>query len=255
MKTAPDTIDQFSDVLLDIAVMLISNGANSTRTGRNLNRVSDSFGYHTEFFFSHSAVVITVTDPDTGDRRTLVKRIMHYGVNYSIVSSISILTWKITEEQFSIPEIESRLQSISKENSYPEWFKFLMIGFATAALSKIFSGTNLEFIVAFLAAVLGMYVRKIFLVRKFNVNICWFIGAFVSTCVVNFCRFVGMGEYHAALTACVLWLIPGVPLINGFLDIFSGHIVSGWAKTSMGILMVFMIAVGFYLSLFIFGYG
>ena len=66
---------------------------------------------------------------------------------------------------------------------------------------------------------------------------------------------MGMQDYHAALTACVLWLIPGVPLINGFLDIFSGHVVSGWAKVSMGLLMVFMIAVGFYLSIFVFGYG
>jgi len=49
--------------------------------------------------------------------------------------------------------------------------------------------------------------------------------------------------------------VPGVPLINGFLDLLEGHIVSGWAKMSMGFIMVFMIAVGFYVSLFVFGYG
>ncbi len=256
MKFAPNSIDDFSDLLLDIAVMLISNGANSTRTARNLKRVSDAFGYHIEHFFSHSAVVITVSDPNSQERRTLVRRISHYGVNYSIVSAISILTWEISEEHYTTTnEIETQLKTISKENSYPEWFKFVMIGLATAALSKIFSGTNLEFFVAFLAGVIGMGARKIFLTRQFNVNICWFIGAFVSTSVINVCRLLGMEDFHSALTACVLWLIPGVPLINGFLDIFSGHIVSGWAKVSMGILMVFMIAVGFYLSLFIFGYG
>lgn len=255
MRTASGTIDDFADLLLNVAVMLISNGANSTRTARNLKRIADAFGYHIEQFFSHSAVVMTVSDLETSERRTLVKKIPHYGVNYSIVSSISILTWEIQDGMYGLEEIKSRLKTISHENSYPEWMKFVMIGLATAALSKIFAGTNEEFFVAFLAAVTGMFIRKLFLVRQFNVNICWFIGAFVSTSVVNMFRLSGMQEYHAALTACVLWLIPGVPLINGFLDIFSGHVVSGWAKVSMGVLMVFMISVGFYLSLFVFGYG
>ena len=83
----------------------------------------------------------------------------------------------------------------------------------------------------------------------------WFIGALISTSVVNLCRYFGMNHYQSALNACVLWLIPGVPLINGFLDILEGHIVSGWAKVAMGGMLVFMIAVGFYLSLFLFGYA
>jgi len=256
MNFRANTIDTFSDLLLDVAVLLISNGANSTRTARNLTRVSDFFGYHIEYFFSHSAVVITISDPESSESRTLVRRIPHYGVNYSIISAISILTWEISEGDYATTDdVEEKLRQISQDHSYSEWFKFVMIGIATAALSKIFGGTHLEFVIAFLAGMFGIIVRKLFLERHFNVNICWFIGAFVSTSVVNCFRLMGMQDYHAALTACVLWLIPGVPLINGFLDIFSGHVVSGWAKVSMGLLMVFMIAVGFYLSIFVFCYG
>jgi len=52
----------------------------------------------------------------------------------------------------------------------------------------------------------------------------------------------------------VLWLIPGVPLINGFIDMLTGYMVSGMAKLAYALGLIFMISIGFYLSLFIFGY-
>ena len=61
---------------------------------------------------------------------------------------------------------------------------------------------------------------------------------------------MGVEEYKNALAACVLWLIPGVPLINGFIDMLTGYMVSGMAKLAYALMLVFMISIGF-LSLFI----
>ncbi len=249
------TLSKTTDVLAEIARALISNGANSARTSRNITRIAESFGYTIEHFFSHSAIVLTVEDKMTKDKETIVKGIGHYGVNYSIVSEISILSWEIEKHKISFEEIEKELQDIKEMDSYPWWLKMIFIGVATAALSKIFEGNNMEFGVAFFAGVLGFFGRKLILERNYNHYIGWLVAAFISASVVNSCRKFGLESYHGALTSCVLWLIPGVPLINGSLDVVGGHVVSGWAKLAMGFMMVFMIAVGFYLSLFLFGYG
>lgn len=248
-------LDEFGNTLAEIGVMLVSHGATSSRTSRNLKRIAESFGFKIEHFFSHSAIILTIEDPTTGKKKTIVKGIGQYHVNYSIVSEISILSWEIANHKLEFENIEKELEDIREMGSYPEWLKAVFIGVATAALCRIFDGSYLEFAIAFLAAILGFYARKLVLGKKYNVYISWFLAAFVSASVVNICRHIGLENYHGALTSCVLWLIPGVPLINGFLDILSGHIVSGGAKAAMGFLMVFMIAVGFYLSLFIFGYG
>lgn len=256
MENSPQiSLSQICGLLSDIAVLLISNGANSARAKRNISRVADAYGYKIDPFFSHSAIVLTVEEKISGRKRTVVKNISHYHVNYSIVSEISILTWDIYERQLSLHHIENRIEQISKIEPYAEWFKILMIAVATAALSQIFDGNIFDFFVAFAAAAIGFIGRKILIKNKYNTYICWLFAAFVSASVVNICRRLGLEHYQGALTACVLWLIPGVPLINGFLDILENNIVSGWAKTAMGIMMIFMIAVGFYLSLFIFGYG
>lgn len=249
------SLERMTDLLTEIGVILISNGANTTRTVRNLNRVAKAFDFKIEQFFSHSAVVLTVEEPENHQKKTIVKTIPHYHVNFSIVSEVSILSWEIASHKIPFDKIEEELDDIKEMDSYPEWVKFVLIGFATAALAKIFDGDNTEFVVAFLAGLIGIYARKLLLVKGYNVYIGWLVASFVSTTVVNLFRKFGIENFHGALTACVLWLIPGVPLINGFLDILRGHIVSGWAKAAMGLMLIFMIGVGFYLSLFLFGYG
>lgn len=241
-------VSQMSRILADLAVVLLSNGATTTRTVRNVNRIANTFGYKIEEFVSHSSLVLTIesSSPSTNNaevKETIVRRIGAYHVNYSIISEVSLLSWQVEAHNVLFADLENKLLAIKKINSYPEWLKFVFIGLATAALAKIFNGTFVEFIVAFFAGVIGIYARKLAIVKKYNMYICAFVAAFVSTSVVNVFRMLGVQDYHGALAACVLWLIPGVPLINGFLDILEENIVSGWAKVAMGFMLVFMIGV------------
>ena len=76
-----------------------------------------------------------------------------------------------------------------------------------------------EFGMSFIATLLGLAGRRILQLRKFNVYICWGWAAFVSVAVMSIFRLAGVEQYHNALAACVLWLVPGVPLINGFIEL------------------------------------
>ena len=138
---------------------------------------------------------------------------------------------------------------------YLMWF---FVSLAGGSLAYIFGGDNhnsyLEMGISFLATLTGLAGRRLLQLRKFNVFICWAWAAFVSVSVVNAFRLMGVEEYKNALAACVLWLIPGVPLINGFIDMLTGYMVSGMAKLAYALMLIFMISIGFYLSLFIFGY-
>lgn len=245
---------EFIDLFADVCILLISNGANSGRTRRNINRIASAFGYHLEMFFSHSAVVITAISLNTGEKRTVVKAVPHYRVNFNVLSEISILSWQVAERKLSYQELKEQLAEIRKIEPYSEFTKVLLASLAVAALCRIFGGSFSEFFIVFGSAVLGFIARNFLLSRHYNANMGWFAGAFVSVTFVNIFQAVGF-DVKSALSACVLWLIPGVPLINGFIDVLEGHLVSGSAKLMMGMILIFMIAVGFCLSLFLFGYG
>lgn len=254
-KSGRIELEQITGLLADLGILLISNGANSGRAKRNLTRIAEAYNYKVQPFFSHSAIIITVIDGYSGRNKTIVRNLIHHHVNYTKVSEVSILSWEISKDQPSAEYIKDEIKRISSLDSYPEWVKFTMIAVASASLSQMFDGVFYEFLITFLATVVGFFARKLLLTHNYNTYISWLFAAFISTTVVNIFRKFGVEHYHAALTACVLWLIPGAPLINGFLDILENHIVSGWARAAMGFMMVFMIAVGFYLSLFLFGYG
>jgi uncharacterized membrane protein YjjP (DUF1212 family) len=49
---------------------------------------------------------------------------------------------------------------------------------------------------------------------------------------------------QAALSACVLALVPGVPLITAAADSVKGHIAVGWARAAEAFLAIVFIALG-----------
>lgn len=257
MEKQQSNIENAAELFAQISTLLISSGANTQRTTRNVERFANALGYHCEMFFSFSATILTVYKQNDKQNRTIVRRIPHHGVNFNAISDISILSWEAYEKKLPIEEIQKEIDIIAKKPHYNIYLVWLFVALAGGSLAYIFGGKNgsyIEFGVSFLATFIGAVGRRILQLRKFNLFICWAWAAFVSVSVVNIFRFIGIEPLSNALAACVLWLIPGVPLINGFIDLLTAHIVSGGAKLLYAMVLVFMIAVGFYISLFAFGY-
>ena len=49
---------------------------------------------------------------------------------------------------------------------------------------------------------------------------------------------------ETALATSVLFLVPGVPLINGVIDIVEGHILIGCSRLINALLLIICIAIG-----------
>ncbi|NHW60049.1 threonine/serine exporter family protein, partial [Escherichia coli] len=77
-------------------------------------------------------------------------------------------------------EVEKRLDEIRSKPHYSVWIKMLWIGIATAALSQLFSGTYLEFLVVFLASIIGFWVRLFLIKKEYNLFMQSLVAAFVS---------------------------------------------------------------------------
>lgn len=255
MKISSEKLEQVTELIADIATLLISNGSNTRRVSRNINRIANGFGYDCDIFYSYSAVVLTVCEKATGEKQTLVKMIPHYGVHFAIITDISILSWQVVEHQLSLEQIKNEVERIKKLPRYNKYLMYFFVALAGGSLARIFGGSYIEFLVSFLGTFIGLVGRSYFQKHKFNPYITWLFAAFISVSVVNMFYSLGFVPLSYGLAACVLWLIPGVPLINGFIDLLSGHVVSGMAKLASAAMFIFMIALGFFLSLITFGHG
>lgn len=251
-KKNKEEIENMSFLLADIAILLISNGASAGRAKRNVLRISKAYGYDLEVFFSFSGIVLTLIEPNEKLRSTLVRTVKAHAIDFNLLSEVSALAWDVVKKKKSYEEIQERLTHIKKQPSYSNSTKMIWIGIAVSALCGVFGGGLIQLFVAFLSGCLGFFVRLKLLKRHYNVFMSCLFASFVSVSVIKIAIVLGMHENTAALSSCILWLIPGVPLINGFMDILRGNVVAGWAKTFFGMMFVFMIAVGYYLSTFLF---
>lgn len=254
-ELSTNKLKQVVHLLGEVAVLLIANGSNTRRVSRNVTRIANALGYSFNIFYSYSAVVLTVIDSKTGEEMTEVRTIPENKVHFAIVTHISILSWQVVEQKLSPEEINKEIERIKNHPRYNKYIMFLFVAIAGGSLARIFGGSYWDFLISFLATFAGLIVKSYFQKHKFNGFIITLFAAFVSVTVVNLFRITGFTTLNAGLAACVLWLIPGVPLINGFIDLLSGYIVTGMAKLTSAIISIFMIALGFFLSLIIFGYG
>ena len=249
-----DEIKRLGMLFLRCGAMMQASGANTSRIRDSIDRIAHQFGVGAELFITHQAFSITLSDLDNAHVFSAVKRTTHPGVNFRIVSGISRMSWRIHKENWSMQKIEEELDRLAGLPHFSRPVVLGLVGLSGAAFCGLSGGRPLALTVAFVATVIGLFIRQETMKKRFNTYFCIFFAAFGASLVSGLANrlFPQQGFEYAFITS-VLFLIPGVPLINAFTDLLEGNILNGCLRAVNGLLISFMIALGFLLSLFIYG--
>lgn len=147
-------------------------------------------------------------------------------------------------------------------------------GFSNFAIPKFNSSlmTNADtdiqelsnFLLDFATTLMGVGSHTSRVVRNVN-RIAESFGYGVDMLIFIVCSFVAslvaaLGVYSdwgttqdVALGTSVLFLIPGVPLINSILDILEGHVLIGFSRAINAAILIICIALGLSMTLLILG--
>ena len=89
--------------------------------------------------------------------------------------------------------------------------------------------------------------------KKFNPYICILMSSLTASVLSGLAVKLGIGEHpDLAFATSVLFLVPGVPLINSFTDLIDGNISTGIVRGTNGLLIGFSIALGMLAAMVIF---
>lgn len=235
------------NILLEIGALLMSSGASTNRTRVTLERIAKGLGYGVELLITQRALMLTIIEKEQQHFFSRLKRISPHGVNFRIVSGISHLSWNVMEENWSVAQITEELKRLKSLPHYPRYVVLGFVGLAGAAFCQIFGGGTTEMAVAFAATIAGLFVRQEAMKKKFNPYLCVFFAAFTAS------LFAGLAEYYhvglqpdKAFATSVLFLVPGVPLINSVSDLMDGNIQNGIVRAMNGLMIAFSIAMGLF---------
>lgn len=238
-------INQLGKTLLEVGSLLMSSGSNSGRIRITVNRIASSFGYHTEMLISHRSIMLTLLGEDGEHLFTSLKRTSPHGVNFKMLSGISRMSWNVVEEKWSVEQINKELQRLTALPHYPRWLTLTLVSLAGAAFCRLAGGSLEDLLIVFAASFAGLFVRQEAARLGFNTYLCIFFAAFTAALIAGLpVKFGGAHEHEPAFATCVLFLIPGVPLINSFSDLIDGNTQIGIVRGVNGLIISFAIALG-----------
>lgn len=231
---------------LEAGVRVQMSGGYTARVYNTMERFAKAMGAQ-QADPSVTSIVVGLTVHSDGWSRTAFHRTPHIGINFSELSALSQLSKRA--DKYSPDELREQLASIEHaEKRYPIGLILPMLGVACASFAALFGADLAGIAIAGLAGAVGAGVRYVLVQKHFKPFIFCLAAAFASISVVELLS-SQTATVSEALAACVLYLVPGVPLLNGTADLLTGHYLNSLTRLTMSIVIVLASAIGAALAL------
>ena len=208
-------LKELSKFLSEYSTSLMAVGVQTSRIVRNTSRIAESFGFFCDMTIFQKTIIMTLRDADNSHSYSTVNKIKPMGLNFAINSALSTLSWEAYDEHLSLSELQRRYHEIVSKPRESKWLVLILVAFANASFRRLFQGDFISMGIVFVAT--------------------W-------------------GDTpDMALGTSVLYLIPGVPLINAIMDIIDGHVLAGTSRFINACLLIICIAIGLSMTLLITG--
>lgn len=251
--TAPDSMTPanlatLTDIALLAGLIAHSCGGDTARTSNVMQRAALALGaQRADTVVSSLNLGLTVEHGSL--RETALRKAPHMGVNFRALNAVeraisALESGRIARDAFHM----LLLQIEGWPRHYPQWLVAGLVGLACGGFAALFHGDLMAIAITALGSSLGMLLRQWLAARHFQPLIFATASAFVATLIVGALRHF-TATPDAALAACVLFLIPGVPLINGMSDLLSGNYLNGNVRLTMSAVFILGIALGMSLAL------
>lgn len=251
MTHSETDINEFTRFIAEYATCLLASGVHTSRVIRNSSRIASSMGLNIRMTTFQKSIIMTVSDEEETLLLTKVMEIPGLPISFEFNSELSSLSWEAFDKHLSLEELWQRFEAIKAKPKMKTWLVVLLVGLANASFCRLFGGDLGAVLVVFISTMVGFELRLILQKRGINHFIVFTTSAFVASfCASSALLFDATAE--TAIATSVLYLIPGVPLINGVIDILEGHTLTGGSRLIQAFLLISCTAIGLSFSLFIF---
>lgn len=242
-----------ANLLLEISTLLMVSGANTNRVNLSIERFASALNVRASSLISHKTIIMTLFDNETNLSCTKVQNVPTYIINFSIISAISKSSWSALSESWTIDQIAEEIGEIKNQKRYPNFIVLIAVSMAGAGFCNIFSGDYLNMTVAFLSTFMGLLIFQKTHRFKYNIYFRIFLGSFIASICASLGIIYNIGAYpQTALATSILFLVPGVALINSFTDLLDNNILNGMVRFTTGLMIVLAMAIGLFVAMYIF---
>ena len=256
-EAARPQIQELTNFLSEYTAKMLSIGTYTARIERCVRRIADAYDYEASLMIFVRHFIISVMDPaDNSIRRTYVKTGAAAQISFDLISELSALSWEIYDEKIPFARAKAAFAEIlaSQKKSFAKTLVLLSV--ANAAFCELFGGDGGAMALVFAATAFGICARYLLSKLKINLKIQYIAVSFAVSFIVSLGARYGLSATpDIAVGSSILFLIPGVWLINSVFDILNENMLVGISRGLNTGLLIICIAIGLFLTLSISNLG
>lgn len=255
-QTSPEhqQLKELSGFLIAYCTCLMGAGAQTSRIERNIDRIARRYDTEVCVSFFQKSLTMTLWDRPHNHSYTAVGHIQHRPLCFATNALLSRLSWRIHDRRLPLDTAWYIYRQVERRQRYNRWLVCLMVALANASFCRLFGGDAPSMTLVWVATWIGFSLKQWMQQWKWNEYAIFTACSFISSAFGSLGYLLAWGTTpDMALGTSVLYLIPGVPLINGTMDVIDGHSVTGNTRLFNASLLVVCIAVGLSLTLCILG--
>ncbi len=234
------------DLSLEVGELVQFSGGDTTRTVTTMERMARALGAE-ECHAAISSINVAMTVSADGQRLSAGRHAAHLGINFTTLTQIKALVADTEAHGLTPAQVRSRLTLIRNGGRvYPVWMVMLALGGSSAAFAALFHGTAPAVALTFLGGWAGAWVRHLLVSKHLKPFVSVTLAAFTSAFLVAMgAELLDLGEAATpALAASTLFVVPGVPMLNGTADMLTAHYLNGMTRLAMSAVIIASAAVG-----------
>ena len=223
-------VNDIADFISRYVTHMLGAGVHTSRVVRNSKRIGEALGTEVRIHTSQKTATLTVCEKGGSTMSTRVLDIPGFPISFEWNADLSALSWAAYDNDMSLEAIRHKFDELISKPKINPWFVLFMVGLANASFCRLFGGGVWAMLIVFTSTLVGFFTRQHLTRRGVNHYIVFIVSAFVASL--------------CASSALSLYLVPGVPLINGVIDITDGHIQIGISRLVNALMLIVCIAIG-----------
>ncbi|XZG70370.1 threonine/serine exporter family protein [Chitinibacteraceae bacterium HSL-7] len=238
---------EISRITLDAGLLVHQCGGDTARTTDTVRRLALALGADSAHTLVSSLNLGVTVTRDT-QQHAAFRRAPHLGVNFQTITAVEHALNALIAGRIDAAQFDARIQSIaSHPPHYPWWLVVPAVGLSCGAFAALFGGDAAAIFYTFIGATAGAWLRRAMVMRHYPPLAFAVAASALAASITGLLP--GSGTPQAALAASVLFLVPGVPLINGASDLLAHNYLNGWVRLLMATVIIVGISIGMSLAL------
>jgi uncharacterized membrane protein YjjP (DUF1212 family) len=221
----------------------MGTGVHTSRVVRNSKRIGDAYGVDVQMCAFYKNIMITILDKETQETYNKVVGISSHSISFEHNSELSALSWETYDKHLPLATLIEKYQKIVSSPRIHPLFVLILVGMANASFCRLFEGDFISMAIVFSATIIGFFLKQQMLNAKINAYVAFITSSFIASLTAS-TALIFQTTAETAIATSVLYLVPGVPLINGVIDILEGHTLTGFARLAEAALLIVCIAIG-----------